>query len=194
MAKAIRKERASARGAILEATERLMVEEGYAAVTTRRVAKIVGVTPALVHYHFPTTDDLLLELFRALSARFKEELAVRLATPDPLRALWQLNSDPDGGAIVLEFMALSNHRKVIRQEIATFIEALRQIQTAAIADAAVRGADLSAVGLSVLTAGMARSIVMEQSLGVTQGHAEALAMVEALMRHATGTDGAGRVL
>ncbi|ATI79685.1 TetR/AcrR family transcriptional regulator [Sphingobium yanoikuyae] len=185
-----RKERASARGAILAATERLMVEEGYAAVTTRRVAKIVGVTPALVHYHFATTDDLLLALFRSLSARFKEELANRLDTLDPLRALWQLNSDPDGSAIVLEFMALSNHRKAIRQEIAAFVEELRDIQTRAIG--AADGAGLSPVGLSVLTAGMARSIVMEQSLGVTLGHDEALAMVEALMRHATGKDVDGR--
>lgn len=185
-----KKTRASARGAILDATERLMLDEGYAAVTTRRVAKIVGVTPALVHYHFATTDDLLLALFRSLSTRFREELAARLATPDPLRALWTLNSDPDGSAIVLEFMALSNHRKAIRQEIADFIEELRRIQVAAIArsDGVGRSGTLSPVGLSVLTAGMARSIVMEQSLGVTLGHDEALAMVAALMRYATASD------
>ncbi|WHO37308.1 TetR/AcrR family transcriptional regulator [Sphingobium sp. AP49] len=193
MAEGGRKERASARGAILDATEGLMVQEGYAAVSTRRVAKIVGVTPALVHYHFATTDDLLLALFRRLSERFKQELAARLTTPDPLQALWKLNSDPDGSAIILEFMALSNHRKAIRQEIAEFIEQLRVIQAAAIAKGGC-GPDgsLSPIGLSVLAAGMARSIVMEQSLGVSLGHAEALAMVDALMRYVTANGEKGR--
>ena len=34
---------------LLDATEQVMLAEGYAAVTSRRVAKETGVTPALVH-------------------------------------------------------------------------------------------------------------------------------------------------
>ena len=56
----VRHEPAVTRGVLLDATERLMVLEGYAAVTTRRVAGEVGLTAALVHYYFPKTDDLLL--------------------------------------------------------------------------------------------------------------------------------------
>ena len=40
-------ENSATRTLLLDATERLMLEEGYAAVTTRRVAKEVGLTPEL---------------------------------------------------------------------------------------------------------------------------------------------------
>ena len=48
------------RAIILDTTEKLMLEEGYAAISTRRVAKEAGLKPPLVHYYFPTTDDLFL--------------------------------------------------------------------------------------------------------------------------------------
>ena len=35
---------------ILEAAKRVMLEEGYAAVGTRRAAEIAGVSPTLIHY------------------------------------------------------------------------------------------------------------------------------------------------
>ena len=46
---------------LLDITERVMIEDGYASVSSRRVAKDAGVTPALVHYYFATIDDLFLE-------------------------------------------------------------------------------------------------------------------------------------
>ena len=42
-----RQEPSISRALILDATEQLMVSEGYAAVTTRRVASLVGLTAAL---------------------------------------------------------------------------------------------------------------------------------------------------
>ena len=48
------------RALILDATEQLVVSEGYASVTTWRVAGMIGLTAALVHYYFATTDDLLV--------------------------------------------------------------------------------------------------------------------------------------
>ena len=52
------------RGALLDAAEQLMLEEGYAAVTSRRVAAQAGLKPQLVHYYFRTMDDLFLAVFR----------------------------------------------------------------------------------------------------------------------------------
>ena len=51
-------ESSATRTLLPDATERLMLEEGYAAVSTRRVAREVGLTPAPVRYYFNTTDDL----------------------------------------------------------------------------------------------------------------------------------------
>ena len=52
------------RAQLLDAAEQLMLEEGYAAVTSRRVGRKAGISPQLVHYYFRTMDDLFLEVFR----------------------------------------------------------------------------------------------------------------------------------
>ncbi|WP_267961616.1 TetR/AcrR family transcriptional regulator [Sphingobium sufflavum] len=184
--RAPRKGRSSARGAILAATEALMVEEGYAAVTTRRVAKIVGVTPALIHYHFATTDDLLLALFRSTKDGFREQLAASLAGDDPLTLLWRLNSEPERARLVIEFMALSNHRKAIAAEMAEYIVEVRQIQAAALARVLPAGPNVAPMAAAVLVAGMARSLVMEDLLGVSLGHDEVQELVERMIRFARG--------
>src|SRR5215470_9049592 len=52
------------RTVLLDAAERLMLEEGYAAVTSRRVAEKAGLKPQLVHYYFRTMGELYLAVFR----------------------------------------------------------------------------------------------------------------------------------
>ena len=45
---------------ILDATEEIMLKEGYAAVSSRSVATAVGIQAPLVHYYFSTIDDLFV--------------------------------------------------------------------------------------------------------------------------------------
>lgn len=71
-----------------------MLEEGYAAVTSRRVAAKAGLKPQLVYYYFRTMDDLFLALFRRRAALGLERQALALASPQPLWALWDLSRDP----------------------------------------------------------------------------------------------------
>ncbi len=52
------------RAVLLDAAEQLMLEEGYAAVTSRRVAERAALKPQLVHYYFRTMDELFLAAFR----------------------------------------------------------------------------------------------------------------------------------
>ena len=49
---------------LLEATAQIMHDEGYAAATSRRVAAKAGIRQPLVHYYFPTMDDLFLAVLR----------------------------------------------------------------------------------------------------------------------------------
>ena len=49
---------------LLDAAEALLLEEGYAAVTSRRVAERAGVNPALLYYYFESMDGLFVALFR----------------------------------------------------------------------------------------------------------------------------------
>src|SRR5262245_33115014 len=98
-----------------------MVEEGYPAVTSRRIAAEAGVNPALVHYYFRTMDDLFLALFRRRAEMGLQQQAAAVASDQPLWALWDQSRNSQGTALTNEFVALANHRKVIRTEIAATV-------------------------------------------------------------------------
>jgi AcrR family transcriptional regulator len=65
--------RTQAEEALLDAAERLLVDVGYAGITTRRLADEAGVNHGLVHYYFGSNENLLV---RALE-RFTERLIGR---------------------------------------------------------------------------------------------------------------------
>ena len=120
------------RAQLLDAAELLLLEEGYAAVTSRRVAAKAGLKPQLVHYYFRTMDDLFLEVFRRRAEENVARVERAIAADGSLRALWQLNADPRGADFNIEFVALANHRKAIRTEIARYAERFRAAQLEAV--------------------------------------------------------------
>ncbi|UGQ12765.1 TetR/AcrR family transcriptional regulator [Yinghuangia sp. ASG 101] len=178
-------EKSKTRFVLLDVAERLMLEEGYAAVGVRRVAREAGVAPALVLYHFGTLDDLFLALLRRRADDETARHARILDSPEPLRALWDLSSQP-GTALIMEFMALANHRKAIRAEIAEAAERYRRLQLEALTRrVAEDGIDLDGlppVAVTVLTAAISRTLMLESGLGMTFGHEETLALVESILR------------
>ena len=171
-----------ARQRLIEATAKIMRDEGYAAATSRRVATEAGVKQALVYYYFPSMDDLFVEVLRAGAEVSLERMREALTHDDPLLTLWILNNDMRATALNTEFMALANHRKVIRTELKAFAERVRDIETAAVAVALrARGLDLDdypPVAISMLIAQTARSLCNEDAVGVTLGHDELRAFVE----------------
>src|SRR5215470_8923687 len=100
----------AARRALIQATAQVMLEEGYAAATSRRVAAKAGVKPALVHYYFPSMDDLFLAVLREGAEINLVNQREALADDQPLHALWKHNT-AHGARLLMEFMALANHRK-----------------------------------------------------------------------------------
>ncbi|WP_346775564.1 TetR/AcrR family transcriptional regulator [Sphingomonas sp. G-3-2-10] len=175
-------ERSATRATILDATQAVMVEEGYAAVSTRRVADRAGIKPALVQYYFPTMDDLLLAVYRRAAERSTQQQREAMASGDPLRTLWTQSTDPDVSVLAVEFMALANHRKVIRLEIAQHIELTRTLLAEAFAqllpEAGIDPALYPPAAVSLLIEGAARALIMEQGLGVSIGHDQMRLLVE----------------
>ena len=82
---------AEKRARLLDATEQIMLEDGYAAVTSRRVEADAGLK---LHYHFGTLDDLFVAVFRRRAERNVDRMRAVLDSPEPLRGWWQLASDP----------------------------------------------------------------------------------------------------
>ena len=178
------------RGLLLDAAERLMLEEGYAAVTSRRLASKAGLKPQLVHYYFRTMEDLFLEVFRR---RAEEGLLVQaqaLQSAQPLWALWRFGTDPAFTRISMEFMALANHRKEMRAEIAYYAQRFREEQRQAVNAAQQRygvdSNDVPPVVWTVLMTSLSRMLVLEQAIGMSGGHVETMDLVENYLRRLEG--------
>ncbi len=170
------------RALLLDAAEALMLEEGYAAVTSRRVAARADLKPQLVHYYFRTMDDLFIEVFRRRAEQDLPRFEQAIAEDGSLRNLWRLNADPRGARFTIEFMALANHRKAIRAEIARYAERFRAAQldavTAALAARGVTEERLPPIAALLLMTGLSQLIALEGAIGVTDGHEDTLAYVE----------------
>ncbi|BBX63401.1 TetR family transcriptional regulator [Mycobacterium saskatchewanense] len=182
------------RGLLLDAAERLMLDEGYAAVTSRRLANKAGLKPQLVHYYFRTMDELFLEVFRRRAEEGLRVQARALQSPQPLWALWRFGTDPGFTRISMEFMALANHRKEMGAEIAYYAERFREQQREAVTAALQRygsateqgGGDVPPVVWTVLMTSLSRMLVLEQAIGMSAGHAETMELVESYLRRLEG--------
>ncbi len=172
-----------------------MIDQGYAAVSTRKVAAHAALKPALVHYYYRTTDDLLLAVFRRACEMRRAAITRALAASKPLRALWSLALDPKASAITTEFNALANHRKAIAEAIAQEGDQLRAIMAKGIADHLRCDPEQqpqfepTAIVSLLLNAG--RGLVCEQALGMSSGQQEAMAFVEHLITLIETTSDAG---
>jgi AcrR family transcriptional regulator len=160
-----------------------MLEEGYAAVTSRRVAREAGLTPAIVHYYFRTMDDLFVALFRR-GAEHNLERHTEALKDDPLRVLWTLAGDAAATTLSMEFAALAHHRKVIQAEVAAYAEQFRALQVEAVRGTLPEGIDPEAAVVALM--GISQLLAMETSLGLTRGHDQVRALVERYLDAQTG--------
>ncbi len=168
------------RARFIDAAEAVLRDEGLPALTARQVAARAGLKTQLLYYYFRTMDDLILALVRRVNERRLVRFEEALAAPEPLRAIWQLNSDPSGAAVATELTSIATHREAIRAEIVRGAEHFRAIQVEAVSRllAPRTGNKAAAAGIVMIAVALARMIVAESALGLTDGHTEALALVE----------------
>src|SRR6478752_1983894 len=152
--------------ALIEATAQIMVDEGYAAATSRRVAAKAGGKAALVHYYFPSMDDLAVAVLRDKAETNLQRQRQAMAESEPLHALWQLSGAQDA-QLFTEFLAMANHRKAIRSEIISYAMRFRDIEEGAMTLALkARGVDLESfppVVMSMIMGSLARMVLHEQA-------------------------------
>lgn len=85
--------KASLRNEILDAARALFVEEGYDAVSMRKVAQRIEYSPTTIYLHFKDKGELFQaiceEMFAKLSRKLEEQAKKRAAdpTPDPIAGL-----------------------------------------------------------------------------------------------------------
>lgn len=178
-------EKNKTRELILDATEQIMRQQGYAAVSSRRVAAEAGLKSQLVHYHFGTMDDLFLALFQRAESHNFDRMMQAMSSPTALKKLWEMSNDRSGMGLIYEFMALANHRPALRKEIAHANIRTRRMHIALITRALEdHGTDIQQYPpnvISVLLSGAALQLTSEEAIGVIEAHSDTYRYVEQLI-------------
>lgn len=77
------------RGRIVNAARGVVLDAGFAGVSTRRVAEEAGVPLSQLHYHFGSKRNLVLEVLRQENERLLERQASMYAQDAPLWKRWE---------------------------------------------------------------------------------------------------------
>ena len=70
---------AQRRREITRALEQVMAQEGYSGATITEVARVAGLNPGLVHYHFKTKQEILLALIGQIAQTLERRYRKRVA-------------------------------------------------------------------------------------------------------------------
>lgn len=159
---------------MLDAAEKILREEGYAALTSRRVAEYLDVKQRLVYYYFQTMDDLIRETFKRLSIRELARLRKAIASDQPLHEIWNVCLNTSDARLISEFMALANRNEGLGQEVIEFIEKSRDIQISALKKALPNGGKdnngFSPDVIAFIGTSVALALNRESLIGVKKGH------------------------
>jgi AcrR family transcriptional regulator len=170
---------AEKRARILDAAEQIMLKDGYAAVTSRRVEAEAGIK---LHYHFGSLDDLFVAVFRRRAERSVERMRDALGSDEPLRSWWELASDPRGTALLVELTAAANHRAMLQAEVAEFARDVRRVEMETLAaildDYGVDQSELPPALVAAAVQGIALVVVQDEVRGFDTAHDEARAAME----------------
>jgi AcrR family transcriptional regulator len=170
---------------LLDVTEEIILREGYAAVSSRSVAARAGIQAPLVHYYFPTIDELFVAVLRRRAEPNVEKMAAAMGSPEPLRAWWQLASDPRGTALLLELIAAANHRPALKAEVGKLAREVRRMQmkalTSILAEYGLDPGEFPPVLIAAAMQGVAFAIVADEAAGYDTAHAEARAAMDRLV-------------
>jgi AcrR family transcriptional regulator len=178
--------RVAAEDALLDAAERLLVDVGYAGITTRRLAEAAGVNHGLVHYYFGSNENLLV---RALE-RFTERLIVRqremYAADVPFIEKWRtamrylISEDVTYEKIWLELQALAWNNAAIRDRLERVDAEWRAVLTEAFEEPHRElGIEIPLDALVTLVITFNIGIMVERLGGIETGHAELLDWIDA---------------
>lgn len=169
-------ESSASRFALMDAAEAVMLEQGYAALTARRVAERAGLKHQLVFYYFETMDELVLATYRRHIEKYRAMAREALESDRPLRTYWRVHSDHDDAVLNMEFMAMSNHNAVIRAETVKFGEEIRAFNLAHLAprirDAAGGSDAVSPVAVMMVLNYVSSLLGLETALGISGAHDE----------------------
>ena len=95
---------ADTRTSILTAARGCLLADGYASLSTRRVAEAAEVPLSQIHYHFGSKQQLILAVLAVENDRLLERQREMFDTPEPLWVRWEracdyLDTDVESGYV-----------------------------------------------------------------------------------------------
>jgi AcrR family transcriptional regulator len=171
--------------ALLDAAERLLVDVGYAGITTRRLAETAGVNHGLVHYYFGSNEALLVQTLERfterLIARQRALYAADLPFPEKWRTAMQylVSDDATYEKIWLELQALAWNHPDLQARLAAVNAEWRAVLADALAEPHRQlrvQMPLEALVSLVMTFNI--GIIVERLGGIQTGHQELLDWID----------------
>lgn len=115
-------------GRILEAARECLLADGYAAMSTRKVADSAGVPLSQIHYHFGSKDELILAMLRHENDTLLQRQGELFARDIPVSQQWSLacdflDEDLDSGYVRVfqEMVAAGWSSEMVGQEVKTML-------------------------------------------------------------------------
>jgi AcrR family transcriptional regulator len=177
--------RAAAEEALFDAAERLLVEVGYAGITTRGLAEEAGVNHGLVHYYFGSNENLLvqtLERFtQRLIARQEELYAAELPFVEKWRTAMRhlVSDDVAYEKVWLELQAMGWNNDELRERLARVNAEWRRVLTDAFAvPHRELGIEMPLDALVSLVVTFNIGVMVERLGGIDTGHDELLRWID----------------
>jgi AcrR family transcriptional regulator len=182
--------REAARTALLDAAERLLIDEGHAGITTRKVAAEAGVNHGLVHYYFGSIEELLFQAMERYTERLLARQRALYAAAIPFIEKWRtamrfIDEDLEAGypKIWAELHAVAWNRPQFQERIAHVHVQWREIFGEAVAKATdeldLERTPFSADAFVALVATFNAGLLLERLVGLDQGHDELLGAMDA---------------
>ncbi|MGH2712981.1 MAG: TetR/AcrR family transcriptional regulator [Thermoleophilaceae bacterium] len=184
--------RAATEEAFLDAAERLLVEIGFAGITTRRLAEEAGVNHGLVHYYFGSMENLFVRVLERFTEQLIERQRSMYAADVPFIEKWRtamayLDQDRPYQKIWLELQALAWNRPELRDQVARVNGEWRAVLTEALGPVREQlGVDVPLDALVSLVMTFNEGIILERLSGIETGQAELLAWIDGLLEMREG--------
>lgn len=196
-AAALRAQRATVEQRFLDAAERMLVDVGYAGISTRRLAEEAGANHGLVHYYFGSMEELFVRVLERFTDRLIERQNVLYASDIPYAEKWRramqyLDEDRPYQKIWFELQAMAWNRPRMRARVAPVLEqwksAMRDAVRIAVDEYGLADGPLSADEWVTLIVAFNEGIILERLSGVAEGHQE---MLNAIQRWITARSNPG---
>ena len=177
--------RSAAEDTLLDAAERLLVEVGYAGITTRRLAEEAGVNHGLVHYYFGSIENVLVRALERFTERLIERQRELYSSELPFIEKWRtamrylVSEDVTYEKVWMELQALAWNDPELRERLAKVNGEWRAVLTQAFDEPRRElGIEMPLDALVSLVMTFNIGMIVERLGGIETGHDELLDWID----------------